>query len=55
MTELFQTTKQNISLHVKNVYEECGLIQKATVKESLAVQKEVGRRVSREVSYYNLG
>lgn len=54
MAELFQTTKQNISLHVKNVYEECELIQNATVKESLTVQKEGGRQVSREIAYYNL-
>lgn len=54
MAELFQTTKQNVSLHVKNVFEEGELDQKATVKESLTVQKEGDRRVSREVSYYNL-
>ena len=54
MAELFQTTKQNISLHVKNVYEEGELEQKATVKDSLTVQKEGDRQVSREVSYYNL-
>lgn len=54
MAELFQTTKQNISLHVKNVYEEGELEQKATVKESLTVQKEGERQVSREVLYYNL-
>lgn len=52
MAELFQTTKQNVSLHVKNVFEEGELDQKATVKESLTVQKEGDRRVSREVSYY---
>jgi len=54
MAELFQTTKQNISLHVKNVYEEGELEQKATVNDSLTVQKEGDRQVSREVSYYNL-
>ena len=54
MAELFQTTKQNISLHVKNVYREGELIQKETVKESLTVQKEGSHQVSREVSYYNL-
>lgn len=54
MAELFQTTKQNVSLHVKNVFEEGELEQKATVKDSLTVQKEGDRQVSREVSYYNL-
>lgn len=54
MAELFQTTKQNVSLHVKNVFEEGELSPKATVKESLTVQKEGDRQVSREVVYYNL-
>jgi len=54
MAELFQTTKQNVSLHIKNVYEEGELEQKATVKESLTIQKEGERQVSRKVSYYNL-
>ena len=54
MAELFQTTKQNVSLHVKNVYEEGELMQKATVKESLTVQKEGDRQVSREIASYNV-
>lgn len=54
MAELFQTTKQNISLHVKNVFDEGELKQKGTVKESLTVQQEGERQVSRQVSYYNL-
>ena len=37
MVELFQTTKQNISLHIGNVYKEGELEQKATVKEYLTV------------------
>lgn len=54
MAELFQTTKQNISLHAKNVFDEGELQEKGTVKESLTVQKEGNREVSREISYYNL-
>jgi hypothetical protein len=54
MAELFQTTKQNISLHVKNVFEDEELEQKATVKDSLTVRKEGDRQVSREVLYYSL-
>jgi hypothetical protein len=54
MAELFQTTKQNISLHIKNAFEEGELEKKGTVKDSLTVQKEGDRQVSREVSYYNL-
>ena len=54
MVELFQTTKQNISLHVGNVFKEGELEQEATVKEYLTVQKEGKREVARQVKYYNL-
>lgn len=54
LAELFQTTKNNISQHVKNIFEEGELNQKATVKEFLTVQKEGAREVSRDIEYYNL-
>ncbi len=54
MTELFQTTKQNVSLHIQNIYEERELERGATVKESLIVQLEGGRSVQRRVEFYNL-
>lgn len=40
MAELFDTTKQNISLHIKNIFEESELEENSTVKESLTVQNE---------------
>ena len=40
MAELFDATKQNISLHLKNVFEDGELDMAATVKESLTVQIE---------------
>ena len=54
MVELFQTTKQNVSLHVGNVFREKELDQVSTVKEYLTVQNEGKRVVSRKVKYYNL-
>lgn len=54
MTELFQTTKQNVSLHIQNIYDERELERTVTVKESLTVTQEGNRRVSRSVEYYNL-
>lgn len=54
MAELFQTTKQNVSLHIKNVFDEGELLEKATVKDCLTVQKEGNRHVSRAIIYYNL-
>ncbi|MDE6498337.1 MAG: virulence RhuM family protein [Muribaculaceae bacterium] len=54
MAELFQATKQNISLHIRNIYKEQELGETATVKEYLTVQKEGKRKVRRNISYYNL-
>ncbi len=54
MAELFQTTKQNISLHIQNIYAEGELTPDSTVKEYLTVQKEGSRQVSRVVDFYNL-
>lgn len=39
MSELFQTTKQNVSLHLNNVFKEGELDKSSTVKEYLIVQK----------------
>lgn len=54
MVELFQTTKQNISLHIKNIFDENELQQQSTVKEYLTVQLEGKREVQRITEYYNL-
>lgn len=54
MADLYDTTKQNISLHIKNIYDEEELIENSTVKEFLTVQKEGNRNVERKVKYYNL-
>jgi hypothetical protein len=54
MTDLFETTKQNISLHIRNIIKEGELSQISTVKDFLTVQREGNREVQRKVSYYNL-
>ena len=54
MADLFDATKQNISLHLKNVFEDGELDPAATVKESLTVQIEGGREVRRPVTLYSL-
>ena len=54
MAELFQTTKQNISLHIQNVFEEGELAPEVTVKQYLTVQTEGTRQVRRALDYYNL-
>ena len=54
MAELFNTSKQNISLHIQNIYEEGELSPEATVKKFFTVQKEGIRDVRRQLDYYNL-
>ena len=54
MTILFQTTKQNVSLHINNIFKEGELRKEATVKDYLTVQSEGERKVNRIVSFYNL-
>lgn len=54
MAELFTSTKQNVSLHIKNIFEEGELNEKSTVKDYLTVQTEGKREVQRNVKLYNL-
>jgi len=54
MAELFQVTPQNITLHLKAIYEEGELKEGATCKEYLQVRSEGGREVSRRLRHYNL-
>ncbi|MCU7919078.1 MAG: virulence RhuM family protein [Candidatus Thiodiazotropha sp. (ex Epidulcina cf. delphinae)] len=54
IAELFATTKQNVSLHAKNILQEGELDQGATVKDSLTVQTEGQRQVKRRTRIYNL-
>lgn len=54
IADLFQTTKQNVSLHAKNIFKEGELSAQATVKETLTVQNEGGRQVKRRIASYNL-
>ena len=54
LADLFQTSKQNIGQHIKNVIEEGELPENSTVKNFFTVQKEGSRAVSRGVEHYNL-
>ena len=54
MAELFDTSTDNISLHLKNIFDENELHEKATTEESSVVQKEGNREVRRTVKFYNL-
>lgn len=54
LAELFQTSKQNISLHIANILKEGELREEATVKKDLTVRTEGKRAVLRPVQLYNL-
>ena len=54
MAKLYDTTKNNISMHLKNIFEEGELNKDSTVKKILTVQNEGNREVKRNIEYYNL-
>ena len=54
LVELFQSSKANISEHIKNIYTEQELSPQATVRIFRTVQKEGVREVSRDIEHYNL-
>lgn len=54
MSLLFDTTTQNITIHLKNIFESGELDEMATCKEILQVQQEGDRQVSRKQKFYNL-
>ena len=54
MAELFQTTPQNITLHLQSLYEEGEIEESATCKEYLQVRLEGPRQVQHSVKHYNL-
>ncbi|WP_295578438.1 virulence RhuM family protein [uncultured Lamprocystis sp.] len=54
MADLFQTTQQNISQHIRNIYDEGELLPAATNNKFLSVRQEGGRAVQRNLDHYNL-
>ena len=54
IAEIFNVTPQNITIHLRNIFKDKELIESSTCKESLQVQKEGNRNVSRKVKEYNL-
>jgi hypothetical protein len=54
LAQVFQTTRQNIGQHIKNIYEEKELDPSATIKNFFIVQTEGDREVSRNIEHYSL-
>jgi len=54
LAKVFQTTRQNIGQHIKNIYEEKELDPSATIKKFFIVQTEGAREVSRNIEQQRL-
>lgn len=54
IAQLYQTSPQNITLHIKNIYSDGELVEESTCKDYLQVQNEGNRKVKRSVKIYNL-
>ena len=54
LAEIYDTTQQNIALHIKNVYADKELADEATHKKYLLVRQEGNRNVQRNIDHYNL-
>lgn len=54
IAELFQTTPQNVTLHLKSIFAEGELTDEATCKEYLQVRPEGERSVARSLRHYRL-
>ncbi|MGE4419184.1 MAG: virulence RhuM family protein [Sulfurimonas sp.] len=54
IAELFETSTDNISLHLKNIYKEKELSENSTVEDFSVVRQEGSRSVKRNIKHYNL-
>ncbi|NOZ09860.1 MAG: hypothetical protein GXP09_02265 [Gammaproteobacteria bacterium] len=54
MGEVFDTTPENVLMHLKNIFADNELIQEATTKDFLAVRTEGNRKVKRTLKHYSL-
>ena len=54
LAEIYQTTQQNVSLHLQGIYEDKELDDESTHKKFLLVRQEGKRQVKREIEHYNL-
>jgi hypothetical protein len=54
MAELFQTTRQNIGLHIRHVFSEAELERTTNVRETSVAQQEGKRTITRNIEFYSL-
>ena len=54
LAEIYATTQQNVSQHIRNIYQDGELAEEATHKKILLVREEGNRKVNRDIDHYNL-
>ncbi len=54
IADLFEVNSQAVTKHLKNIFSEGELVKKATCSKMEQVQIEGGRKIKREIDYYNL-
>ena len=54
LAEIYQTTQENISMHISNIYADDELDKEGTYKKFLLVRQEGKRQVNRHIDHYNL-
>lgn len=54
LAEIYDTTQENISMHIKNIYDDKELDENRTYKKYLLVRQEGSRQVKRNIDHYNL-
>lgn len=54
LAEIYDTTQENISMHIKNIYDDKELDENRTYKKFLLVRQEGNRQVKRNIDHYNL-
>ena len=52
LVELYQSSKANVSEHIKNIFSEWELVREATVRNFRTVQKEGNRKVLRDIEHW---
>ena len=54
LATIYQTTQENVSMHISNIYEDNELDKEGTYKKFLLVRQEGKRQVRRNIDHYNL-
>ena len=54
IAEIYKTTQENISMHIKNIYKDGELENSSTNKKFLLVQNEGNRQVKRNIDHYKV-